>query len=881
VTGPQGTLSSRAELLYEQVVAEYLNGGFVARDWLAGRVERHFRDPECRFVLLTGGPGTGKSTLLAWLTRRHSLSPRYFLRRLSSHPFAGGDAKSLLLSLGHQLAVLRPEIMLADLDVRVSQEIGRVDRGGDVTGVHVGVLHITPFQHTAIQVEQQVDVVAGRVVGLEIGKVVAEPRLNDPGSLQSLALIDPAIRLATLDPGALVVVLIDALDELRYRSSIAGGVVDVVDWLAECPDLPPNLRLVLTARPDRPLLQRFRLAQAPRLREEVIEPDAPEVRDDLLAYARNLLAEPSFAGLPGTRLANRIADKAAGSFLYLVLWGNGLRAAVTAADEARVAALTDLALLPAGLHGIYEYFLVLIRDAVLRRDGRQVWQRVYRGLIGILAVARDPLPTKALLLLADLTSEQAAVGEALTELGQFLQEDASGMRLCHVSVAEFLTSTDAERLQDDWHVDAAETNYLAAQRMIAEYGDSWAGCEDDYALTHAAGHLAAAVRGPGSAALRDQSTEALTGLLTNPEFGVAKGLRLGADAILGDYVAAHTALRRAPEPVRSGIANGLAGVLARLIDRGVADLADTLHAVVGYRTDSAGLNQAVLRRLSDPRYLEETVTDETNRVTALIAFAHGQATRLRRTGTPENIEEARRLLLDAISRAGDVDSVTSARQRSMLFYDLGYLDFLHGDPDRTAEWFARAIAAAEQAGDRTGAWISRLVGLRVALLAGTADPAIYRSTHEAARDYLTSDEATGPHVARWIMNAHAQLLDLGLLTEDPELITTELAALEEDPFYQQTGRPDLLLKYQARAAAVTGDPARACRLFEELLAADLTDPPSHREELARDLYYYGRALAATGDLDSAHRIWNLGLRTPDNAANWPWKPRITQALQTI
>jgi hypothetical protein len=124
------------------------------------------------------------------------------------------------------------------------------------------------------------------------------------------------------------------------------------------------------------------------------------------------------------------------------------------------------------------------------------------------------------------------------------------------------------------------------------------------------------------------------------------------------------------------------------------------------------------------------------------------------------------------------------------------------------------------------------------------------------------------------MNVHAQLLDLGLLTEDPELIATELAALEEDPFYQQHGRPDLLVKYQARVATVTGDPARACALFADLLAGELTDPPSHREELARDLYYYGRALAATGDLEAARRVWNLGLRTPDNAANWPWKPRI-------
>ena len=53
---------------------------------------------------------------------------------------------------------------------------------------------------------------------------------------------------------ARIVVLVDALDEIRYGPRGE----DVLSWLAACPALPPNARFVLTARPDSDLLSVFR-----------------------------------------------------------------------------------------------------------------------------------------------------------------------------------------------------------------------------------------------------------------------------------------------------------------------------------------------------------------------------------------------------------------------------------------------------------------------------------------------------------------------------------------------------------------------------------------------------------------------------------------------
>ncbi|MEV8443639.1 hypothetical protein AB0425_40240 [Actinosynnema sp. NPDC051121] len=886
MTDPALGRFTEAELLFEHVVEEHLARGFVERAWLVDRVERHFRDPGCRFVLLLGGPGTGKSTVLAWLSRRFGLSPRYFLSKLGGGPLAGGDAKSLLIRLGNQLAALRPGVMGADLDVRVDQAVGEVR--GRAVGVRVDVLRVSPFRHTAMRVAQRAEVVSGELVGVEVGLVVSETRLLQVPDLQEFALLDPARRLAEEEPDTLVVVLVDALDELRFRATSA-ETADVLDWLAEVPELPANVRVVASARPDERLLERFRRGQGGWIREVAIEAAAEEVWRDLFEHARGLLADPVVAGLPVVRatgvdrLARRISDRADGNFLYLALWGAALREAAEEGDVARVAALVDFEVLPAGLDGFYEYFLALVVRAVEQREapvGLRYWDEVCQPLLDVLAVARAPLPRATLFDLAALAGRRREAVRALDHLGQLLAPDGDALRLCHLSFAEFLTSAEDQRMMDHWHVDADENHCLIAERMIDRWGSDWAACTDEYAFDHTAAHLVSGIRAAGSPQVRDRCVRALTALLAAPDFGLAKARRRGLDVVLTDYVDACAALSEVSGTAVAAIAAGLSGVVARLVDEGVPALSDALHAVLGYRPAAAELYREVLTRLTDPDYLAGAVADDERRSTALLAFSHGQATRLRRTGVPANLEEARRLLVDAVA-AVDVDRITSTRQRAVLYYELAYLEFLHGRHERAASWFERSVEAAEQAGDRVGAAFTRLVAMRVALLSGTVGHDDYRAAHEEALELFTGGEVSSPHLTRWTASARSQLLDLALLTEDTARLADGLAALAEDPWINETGRTGFLDKYRARAAVVTGDWSTAAELFAGLLADELDDPPAHREELARDLYYYGRALVGLGDEAGARRVWELASRCPDSAANWPWKPRVEQSLRDL
>jgi hypothetical protein len=173
---------------------------FVPRQWLVDRVQEHLDGNDARFVLLTGEPGAGKSAVMAHLARLHPEAPRCFIRRDSIASLEGGDARTFLFALGHQLAHLHPSVFdPRRLEVVIRQRAERVASGGQVVGIEVEDLLVSPFHETAIRVEQHAGVVEGDLVGISATRMTLEPRLLELSNLQYLALLDPAEVLA-FDP---------------------------------------------------------------------------------------------------------------------------------------------------------------------------------------------------------------------------------------------------------------------------------------------------------------------------------------------------------------------------------------------------------------------------------------------------------------------------------------------------------------------------------------------------------------------------------------------------------------------------------------------------------------------------------------------------------
>ncbi|EEP70534.1 hypothetical protein MCAG_00861 [Micromonospora sp. ATCC 39149] len=558
------------DLFFEETVGRYVDHArFVPRDWLADRVEAHLADPECRFVLITGAPGTGKSALVAWLARRRPLGLRYFIRADSVRALASGSVRSVLLRLGHQLAVRRPELFAGQgLDVSVDQQVGAVAEGGRLVGVRAEQMVVSPFRRTAVTVRQHAGRVAGEVTALDVGRIVSDDSGLDVGALERLALHEPAAALAVVDPAAQLVVLVDALDEIRFRADEAS----LTQWLASCSPLPANVRVVVSSRPDAELLDRFRIVQRPWLREEVIDTGTESARADVGRYLTSAL--PDRTSGPGPRLPERVAAAANGNFQYAVAFVAAVESAAARGDRAALERLTQLAELPEGLADLYAFFVMLIRDAV--RDMRvaggggwlPAWPAVYRPLLSVLALAREPVDRRRLAELSEIEVEPEWVVEALDRLGQFLRRSGDAMELYHASFAEFLVDPGTESRYAWAYVDAAAWHARLADRMVRQHRHDWLHA-DGYTRRHLVTHAAASGR------VDDLLDDLAFVVVADPRFLVpAAGSATSHGAALVRRAAQH--LHTEPEPQRAAQLE----LMAR--QSGLSGLADRLAAA---RTD--------------------------------------------------------------------------------------------------------------------------------------------------------------------------------------------------------------------------------------------------------------------------------------------------------
>lgn len=512
------TMPSNGDLFYESLIQSYVNAPrFVERSWLAERIEAMLAEPNCRFLLLTAEPGAGKTAFMAWLAHQHPNWCRYFIRRDQRTPLGDVGAHSFLLQVGFQLAAVHPDLFQQDqLKISVQQRIGTMDAASKAVGAEIDKLFASPFYQKVIQIQQEVDHNQGNLTGIRIGEWYADNRSLPIENLEYWALIDPAITLRHFDQNQRIVVLVDALDELRYRDAEKS----LLKWLADCPELPSNIRFILTSRPDDDLLNSFRGSQQPWLREmaikdEVFEEDfkvqeqlSTKVREDLSSYAGSLvqiskvkvfLEENNQAT---DNFVKQVVDKANGNFGYLDAIGRAVDTAILQNQQDLLKDILKLSELPNKLQELYAFFLGKIKDAV----GKEmvpvevtedeigfvlVWSYIYKPILGILSVAREPLTPTQIQKLGLIQTEFDYVTAALERLRQFLDQLGNSYRLYHSTLPEFFTSPQTKDRTDYsyCYVDAVKQNQRIA-RYYSRFDNSfWASTQDLYALRHLPLHL--------------------------------------------------------------------------------------------------------------------------------------------------------------------------------------------------------------------------------------------------------------------------------------------------------------------------------------------------------------------------------------------------------
>ncbi|MDE3819729.1 WD40 repeat domain-containing protein [Sinorhizobium meliloti] len=478
------------KLFYADLLAGFLNAtDVVSRDWLHTEVIVRLRDPDCRFVLITGKPGTGKTGLMVALADANPDWLRYFVRSDSTNALSGTDATSLLLRVGHQLAYRQPDLFNTGLlHADVEQNIETVVEGARAAGIVIGNLTVSPFRHTAFHVLQNVGTLSGDLIGVEIARANLEPRMLHPDAMARLSLIDPAEVLAKLRPEATIVVLIDALDEIGETS----GSGSILDWLESGPELPRNIKVVVTSRRTE-WLKSFCSARGEAVSEINLDDRLSQAHEDLKRFAGRLFEN---VALPVTlrptnlqAIIEALASSADGNFAYAVAYSRALQAALSSDNEEETAELLSLKAFPRGLESLYATFIRKIRrrvEAMGRLDVSEpasphaghvdAWEGVGQRILGVLAVARAPLGLQKLMDFGRVRVRKSTAARVLRHFIPFLDESKDGFEFFHASVGSFLTSIQNDRYSDI-ALEPKEWHGLIVQDYRGRFAGTWLNCD--------------------------------------------------------------------------------------------------------------------------------------------------------------------------------------------------------------------------------------------------------------------------------------------------------------------------------------------------------------------------------------------------------------------
>lgn len=445
-------MSTQTEFNFNPRMDE-LTAGFVGREWLIETIDQVIAGDTDRYIVIVGEAGIGKSALCARLIR---------LGRVAAYHFC----------LAREGGTLEPLAFARSLSAQLANSL---------PGFGEQLINQAPMQK--FDVTQEIgELHGGAVYGVYIDKFIVQTRSADHAF--QVLVREPLRSWAATQPASVrVVVLTDALDEAA-RLDRHPNIADLID---SARDLPDQVRWVLTSRPAGPF------AMLPGQRQMLIDQSSGNLID-IGAYIDQALAEQTIRsalqqhGVDAAELRATLLDRSHGNFLYLKYVLQGLRDDCVAGRRP-----TAPAQLPIGLDQVYQEFL----GRVLARKAQDDWRRMYRPVLGVLAVAQEPLSFESLATLSGANEQDAS--DVVEDLRQFLNVplvgDAGMYQIYHASFADFLT--DRQRNPAYW-IDPLLQNSQLVEQLFARYGPTLAQCRsqmlDRYALRQAATHLNRAAR---------------------------------------------------------------------------------------------------------------------------------------------------------------------------------------------------------------------------------------------------------------------------------------------------------------------------------------------------------------------------------------------------
>jgi len=586
---------------FEDFIRTRTGTDFVERRWLHQRIESALQPESCQFVMVEGEPGTGKTSLSCGLAKEHRNWLRYFISENfgDGTGAAAGDIASFLISIGLQLSWARPELFpSSQLDAEVKMKIGTVKPGASAVGISIGDWISSPFCRNAearLSVEQEVGTVRGSLIGVEIARAILEPRLLEPDNLAQLALVGPARLLQRIDPSARITIVLDALDQ-AFRTDRHSRLLE---WLATGPQLPSNVKIVLTSRPQS-ALGLLRAVRRSQMEEILLNSEDHHVTEDLVAYADRALAtigitrEAEVRQLFPDQFRRDVARQANGNFLYLASYARALDGAIDSKDAKLKDRLFKLDALPGTIYGIYGVFVELakfqidqlglldVEDPSSQEDESvPAWEGAGRKLLGVLAIAREPLAEEQLMKMSGTKVWLGDVLAVLARLRWLLDRRGEMVTLFHSSVGEFLTGPLAREKHTDCWLDPVEWNERIARyynpQVARPHPDSaatWAEVEwakvDRYGLAYLSDHVLRA-----KPRTSDQAVGLICGAFLQAvrgEFGVARPFLDAVDQIAHHIIQTKSVKHGLSHLIYLGVARNRASHVSRAVPARVLGL---------------------------------------------------------------------------------------------------------------------------------------------------------------------------------------------------------------------------------------------------------------------------------------------------------------------
>ncbi len=383
---PVGTIAAfQAEIDHFQ--AEFFPE---SRGWLDELVAAFIRDAARRHLVIIGEPGVGKSAYIAHLAAKY-LCPRDSTCAGGELEVgvAGVDPRAFLVSVGQQLGRrYGAEIFGEGLAIRGEVDSGRARDRASAVGVEIEEAYVSPFRRLMIDglVRARDLSDEARLAGVRIQRVYDSTLAMEPATLLHEALLNPLDQIARLNPGEVVLLLVDGLDVALQQTG--AKIIDVIPRV-------DNLRVVMTSRPGAHLA-RFPGEDKIALSEtgEVDAADAARNfagrnREDVGALVAHVLQHEAVIG-PAVRARTdpdaysaMVAVRSDGNFLFLRYFFRTLREDIGAG---RAEFLT-----PEGVpRGLDDFYRVILSDRIRGDLSEERWEAVYLPVLGVLAVAQAP-----------------------------------------------------------------------------------------------------------------------------------------------------------------------------------------------------------------------------------------------------------------------------------------------------------------------------------------------------------------------------------------------------------------------------------------------------------------------------------------------------------